>query len=166
MIIPGASFAFGKICGLYQYWKLLSETDNNKDGNATSKEGIEPESKGSTPTETENTINKPGDNGEDAAYNGENGSDNGGQDHGEEQHDGRGQEDIQGTSGGVQGRSGGVTDNRVDGENEKAGHERTQRNIRGVLTDEQKKSYENIDPTIPADEWQDVSDDFVPTPKS
>lgn len=140
--------------------KLLPETDNNKDGNTTSKEGSEPESEGSTPTETENTINKPGDNGEDAAYNGENGSDNGGQSHGEEQHDGRGQEDIQGASGGVQGRSGDAENNRSNGEGQRAENEGTSRNTKRLLTEEQKESYESIDPTIPADEWQDKSEDL------
>ena len=120
--------------------KLLSETDNNKDGNTTSKEGIEPESKGSTPTETENTINKPGGNGEDAAYNGENGSDNGGQDHGEEQHDGRGQEDIQGTSGGVQGRSVDSGDSRGADEVPRTQNEGTQGDSKGLLTEEQKEA--------------------------
>lgn len=86
-----------------------------------------------------------------------NGVENGGMADG---NDGRGQEDLRGTAGRVQGRQVGFGDNRGDNQRQRTQHETSQRDVRGILTARQTANYENIDPTIHADEWQDASSDL------
>lgn len=76
-------------------------------------------------------------------------------------NDGRGQENLRGTAGRVQGRQESSQYNRGNSEGQRARNETAQRNVRGVLLTEKKSAaYENIDPTIHADEWQNMSDDL------
>ena len=78
-----------------------------------------------------------------------------------EQHDRRGQEDLRRTSGRVQERPDDAGHNQKQGKFQRTEDERTTGDSSGLLTEEQAKQFNSIDPSIRAEEWRDATENTV-----
>ena len=70
-------------------------------------------------------------------------------------------ESVQGTSGREQERPMGNGNNRSESQGQRAGHGGVTEAVSGLLTEEQVKQFNSIDPSIRAEEWRDATENTV-----